>query len=261
MSDNPSTTTVKTLTAEVRVLMVGSRQITLSVYGQLDDIPDIRITPMGRVAPKDAQAAWVYVVGKDSQTGALARSSLPYTTSAINREIASLSRAPYSRKMAEDANRNAASCDRDAADLDETAAKLTDGNSSYIKVGDNHLESVPYATENAARHKSDADTAAAAALAAKADVERLKATADEASALYRAESSLQAAQEAVAVAGQLRTQAAELRERAQAWRTRAQQATRTAETNDENDELERDRIAEVSAEWSALPLIVLAGLR
>jgi hypothetical protein len=32
------TATVETLTAEVRVLMVGSRQVTMSVYGQLDFI-------------------------------------------------------------------------------------------------------------------------------------------------------------------------------------------------------------------------------
>jgi hypothetical protein len=31
---------VEVLTAEVRVLMVGSRQVTLSVYSQLDEVDD-----------------------------------------------------------------------------------------------------------------------------------------------------------------------------------------------------------------------------
>lgn len=49
-----TTATIETLTAEVRVLMVGSRQVTLSVAKQLDrasfleDAPDA-ITPFGRV--------------------------------------------------------------------------------------------------------------------------------------------------------------------------------------------------------------------
>ena len=40
---------VKVLTAEVRTLMVGSRQVTLSVYGQLDHAPPEYIEPFGRV--------------------------------------------------------------------------------------------------------------------------------------------------------------------------------------------------------------------
>ena len=43
------TATVETLTAEVRVLMVGSRQVTLSVYRQLDQVEPESITPFGRV--------------------------------------------------------------------------------------------------------------------------------------------------------------------------------------------------------------------
>lgn len=41
--------TVQTLTAEVRVLMVGSRQITLSVFRQLDAVCSTAIRPFGRV--------------------------------------------------------------------------------------------------------------------------------------------------------------------------------------------------------------------
>ena len=42
---NTTTATVETLTAEVRVLMVGSRQVTLSVYNQLDMPENILIDP------------------------------------------------------------------------------------------------------------------------------------------------------------------------------------------------------------------------
>ena len=43
---------VDVLTAEVRVLVVGSRQITLSVYGQLDyAVSDDGLVPFGRVRP------------------------------------------------------------------------------------------------------------------------------------------------------------------------------------------------------------------
>jgi hypothetical protein len=44
-----TTATVELLTAEVRVLMVGSRQVTLSVYRQLDQVMPGRIQPFGRV--------------------------------------------------------------------------------------------------------------------------------------------------------------------------------------------------------------------
>lgn len=43
------TATVETLTAEVRVLMVGSRQVTLSVARQLDIVPLAELTVFGRV--------------------------------------------------------------------------------------------------------------------------------------------------------------------------------------------------------------------
>lgn len=42
MSDS-TTATVETLTAEVRALMVGSRQVTMSVYNQLDRVPHSQI--------------------------------------------------------------------------------------------------------------------------------------------------------------------------------------------------------------------------
>lgn len=44
-----TTAIVETLTAEVRVLMVGSRQVTKSIYSQLDWISPYKIDPFGRV--------------------------------------------------------------------------------------------------------------------------------------------------------------------------------------------------------------------
>jgi hypothetical protein len=44
--------TVELLTAQVRILQVGSRQVTLSVYRQLDQVPADEIEPFGRVHDK-----------------------------------------------------------------------------------------------------------------------------------------------------------------------------------------------------------------
>jgi hypothetical protein len=77
------TATVETLTAEVRVLMVGSRQITLSVYGQLDRIDAGEIEPFGRVRPKDGTPGWIYIIGKNPGNGELVRACVPFTDDAI----------------------------------------------------------------------------------------------------------------------------------------------------------------------------------
>jgi hypothetical protein len=90
MTDHATTTIVKTLTAEVRVLMVGSRQVTLSVYNQLDCIPHRQIDPFGRVNPRDADPGRVYAVGRDPETGVLARAKTP-------RWDEELDRRPYKR--------------------------------------------------------------------------------------------------------------------------------------------------------------------
>lgn len=68
---------VQVLTAEVRTLVVGSRQVTLSVYNQLDFVPHDQIEPFGRVNPKDAMIGTVYIVGRDSRDGVLVRASSP----------------------------------------------------------------------------------------------------------------------------------------------------------------------------------------
>jgi hypothetical protein len=72
---------VELLTAEVRVLMVGSRQITLSVFRQLDRVDSALIEPFGRVRdkPADPGSDRVTVVGRSARPadhGALVRSSL-----------------------------------------------------------------------------------------------------------------------------------------------------------------------------------------
>ena len=69
---------VQVLTAQVRTLVVGSRQVTMSVYNQLDEVRYRDIEPFGRVTPRDALDGWVYVVGRDKETGVLIRASLPF---------------------------------------------------------------------------------------------------------------------------------------------------------------------------------------
>jgi hypothetical protein len=66
------TATVETLTAKVRVLMVGSRQVTLSVYKQLDFITPYDIEPFGRVHSGEMRGSgvyksplWLELVGRD----------------------------------------------------------------------------------------------------------------------------------------------------------------------------------------------------
>ena len=68
-----TTATVEALTAQVRVLMVGSRQITLSVYWQLDDVDSDKVDVFGRVAPSQAEEGWTYAVGRHKESGDLVR--------------------------------------------------------------------------------------------------------------------------------------------------------------------------------------------
>lgn len=71
MSDTSAT--VEVLTAEVRTLMVGKRQVTMSVYKQLDCVEDDVCEPFGRVTFDDPRY-YVWVVGRDKRTGVLVRS-------------------------------------------------------------------------------------------------------------------------------------------------------------------------------------------
>jgi hypothetical protein len=73
---------VKTLTAEVRVVMMGSRQVTANVYSQLDVVEPKEIEPFGRVtmhhAGVETATGKVEVIGRHRVTGALVRSQQSY---------------------------------------------------------------------------------------------------------------------------------------------------------------------------------------
>ena len=71
MSDR-ETATVEVLKAEVRVLLVGNRQVTLSMFRQLDRSP--RIEPWGRV--RDQKEIWL--VGRHLHTGSLVRCAMAH---------------------------------------------------------------------------------------------------------------------------------------------------------------------------------------
>lgn len=67
-----SSATVELLTAEVRVLFVGSRQVTLSVARQLDRISLSRLEVFGRVKLGTDTFDRATVIGRDTTTGVLA---------------------------------------------------------------------------------------------------------------------------------------------------------------------------------------------
>jgi len=73
--DPPRTATVETLTAEVRVLMVGSRQVTMSVAKQLDHCEYHEMEPMGRV---HLTKRGLEVLGRRRSDGALCHYLLPW---------------------------------------------------------------------------------------------------------------------------------------------------------------------------------------
>lgn len=59
------TATVEVLTAEVHVVKVGSRQVTMSVFRQLDIIDHDLIFPFGRVRPTSSSGSHIWVIGRD----------------------------------------------------------------------------------------------------------------------------------------------------------------------------------------------------
>ena len=65
------TATVEVLTAEVRVLQVGRRQITMSVYRQLDTVAPHRVAPFGRLNVADPDWTEVEVIGRHRADGTL----------------------------------------------------------------------------------------------------------------------------------------------------------------------------------------------
>lgn len=76
------TATVETMTAEVHVLKVGSRQVTLSVAKQLDLALVNDMKPMGRIRTVWDASFLIELIGRHSETGALVRAFVyhPNTT-------------------------------------------------------------------------------------------------------------------------------------------------------------------------------------
>ena len=70
----PQTATVETLIAEVRVLMVGNRQITMSVAKQLDWVDECYMEPFGRIKLYEHSRL---LIGKHIASGVLVRSTIP----------------------------------------------------------------------------------------------------------------------------------------------------------------------------------------
>jgi len=66
-----TTASVEVLTAEVRTLMVGSRQVTMSVWKQLDVVHIDECEPFGRVKYDKAEPGDVWIVGRHVSDGSL----------------------------------------------------------------------------------------------------------------------------------------------------------------------------------------------
>lgn len=84
-----TTATVETLTAQVRVLAMNTRQITLSIAKQLDIVPAEDIEPFGRIkADWLGGAALLKVIGRHRETGVLAVSKASRRDEVTVREMA-----------------------------------------------------------------------------------------------------------------------------------------------------------------------------
>jgi hypothetical protein len=79
MTDDDGEPQVDLLTAEVRVLVIGKRQVTGGMYKQLDWVAPDLIKPFGRVHSSlyATPAAHFEVVGRHCETGCLVRSDAP----------------------------------------------------------------------------------------------------------------------------------------------------------------------------------------
>jgi hypothetical protein len=86
MTHNTNTATVQTLTAEVRTLTVGSKQVTLSIFKQLDYVTPWRINAFGRVnagGKYDGEPVELELVGSDDD-GCLVSSHIMSRTQIID---------------------------------------------------------------------------------------------------------------------------------------------------------------------------------
>jgi hypothetical protein len=242
---------VSTLTAEVKSLMVGSRQVTLSVYGQLDCVTDKEIDPMGRVTPKgDDNHVYVFVVGRLKNGGALARSWLPKTEHAIKRDVSQRSSAGAFESQAE--RHEAAAADRDQA-ADKCDQKAEDLRGSGYG-------GIAYYEKQAADHGAEAFQADQGAKASDG-IDRLTALRDAAQSRRNAAEARLSAAKAEAKAEDLEQEAAARREEAETFRRRAAETWTAANKWAAWEDSEVQRVTAVAKEWCDLPLIVLAGLR
>lgn len=256
------TATVEALTAEVRVLMVGSRQVTMSVYGQLDHVNYDEIEPFGRVLPKDAQRGYVYVIGKRAGHGDLVSSWLPCTEQGITRLIAGRSRAAACERDAEREDERAAQCLKTAAELEKTAAELLgDGWLAHRgEVATSNYGAGHHAAE-AAEHEQLAEEAEREVSRAEDEITRLGALADAARHRHLAASKRNEAERARAESATLRVSAQGCRDREPGHRANAEAHLAAALELADQDSREEVAVTETASAWSALPLIVLAGLR
>jgi hypothetical protein len=239
--DGQNDARVTTVTAEVKSMMVGSRQVTLSVYGQLDFIGASVITPMGRVKPKDAEWGYVYIVGKHSATGQLARARTPLADVVIEKHVQARSGVRTLKSDLREA-------EKEAGDSQGRAEKAE-------KTADEALHGTTYQSDYSA-DGYDRKMSAAEALAGDAatELERLKALTEVAEARYRA--------------ADFRAKAQALLDEATAERENAEDALTAADRLREGlreavdaDSRETRRLTTLAVEWAQLPLIVLAGLR
>jgi hypothetical protein len=254
------TATVETLTAEVRVLVVGSRQVTMSVYNQLDRADFDQIEPFGRVTPKDASGG-VCVIGKRRDgAGDLVRSWLPTT----QRDLVAF----IKRESSADAYERQAAAHEDAADRRETKAALLDELAEKLLtdayISGNESECTQGAAQRdkwAAQRADDAARAESDARAADSGTERLAYLAIVARKRHEAAVECDEAAKARAESERCRTDAQQLRHDAQEFRKEAKASTTQRGTWLEWEDTRTDAAEKAAAEWSVLPLIVLAGLR
>lgn len=82
--------TVTTITAELKTLVIGSRQVTIGIWNQLDRVHPDEIIPFGRISPPGNTEPVIWVVGKREVDGTLVRSSYPLSYNGRRDYMASL---------------------------------------------------------------------------------------------------------------------------------------------------------------------------
>lgn len=252
------TATVETLTAEVRVLVVGSRQVTMSVYNQLDHADFDQVEPFGRITPRDTRDG-IYVIGKHRDRGDLVRSWLPATPAALATFVERQSSADACDRQGA-AHQDAANRrDTAAAALDEIAEKLLgDG---WIRQETKSSYGAAHYDQSAAELDKDAAQAERDAQTADTETGRLACLAKAARCRHEAATARDEAAQARDESGQCRMRAQQKRQEAQEFREHANASMIEHNTWVEWEESKIHAVNKIAAEWSGLPLIVLAGLR